>query len=88
MHESNEPVPAVDAAPRLRWQTFGILIFYTASLLGFCGFVTLQGHSPADALHSGLTVSSPPHLPIAPLGLANAELSAPPPRTVCYQLPD
>ncbi len=88
MHKSNEPVPAVDAASRFRWQTFGILIAYTASLLGFCGFVTLQGHSPADAVQSRLAVSSPPHLPIAPFRLANAELSGPPPRTVCYQLPD
>ena len=39
-----------DDGPAFRWWTCGVLMFYSASLLVFCGLVTLQKDHPADGL--------------------------------------
>ena len=87
MRESIEPVP--DAPPVLRWWTFGVLILYIASLLVFCGVVTIRNHPLGQGLQTGLAAAAaPPHLPIAPFKVASVERAGPPPRTVCYQVWD
>jgi hypothetical protein len=87
MHEPLEPMALSDGPPAFRWWTFGILIAYIASLLVFCGVVTVRHYSPADALRGRLAASNPPHLPIASFDMAHAELGGtPPPRMVCYQM--
>jgi hypothetical protein len=87
MRETLESMAPPDAPPAFRWWTFGILIAYTAALLVFCGVVTLRHYSPADALRGRLAASNPPHLPIASLNVAHAQLGGtPPPRIECYQV--
>lgn len=79
--------PTADASPAFRWWTFAVLIFYTASLLVFCGFVTLQKYSPADVLQGRSVASNPPH-PMLPFKVAHVEQDGPPLRMVCYQVSD
>ena len=76
--------PAHDAAPAFGWWTFGALIFYSASLLVFCGIVTMLNYSPVDVSQTKLAAAAPPHLSIAPIRAAGDALTAP--HTVCYQL--
>jgi hypothetical protein len=83
-----EPAPMADAAPAFRWWTFVVLTVYTASLLAFCGFVTLQNYSPVDALQGRLVASNPPHLPMPPFKVANVERDGRPLRIVCYRVSD
>jgi hypothetical protein len=84
--------PKADAAPAFRWWTFAVLAVYTASLLAFCGFVTLQSYSPVDALQGRPVASNPPHLPTPPFKVAhverNVEQDGRPLRMVCYQVSD
>ena len=82
------PAPAADAAPVFRWWTFAVLAVYTASLLVFCGFVTLQKYSPVDALQGRLVASSPPHVPMLPFKVAHVEQDGRPLRMVCYHVSD
>ena len=96
MRESLEPMARPDGPPAFRWWTFGILIAYTASLLVFCGVVTIRHYSPTDALSGQLAASNPPHLPIASFNVApsnmgsfnvaHVELGGTAPRWVCYQV--
>jgi quinol-cytochrome oxidoreductase complex cytochrome b subunit len=98
MRESLESMAPRDAPPAFRWWTFGILIAYTASLLVFCGVVTVWHYSPTDALRGRLAASNPPHLPIASFNaapssmgsfnVAHVELGGTAPRWVCYQMPE
>jgi hypothetical protein len=80
--------PTADAFPAFRWWTFAVLIFYTASLLGFCGFVTLQKYPPADVLQGRSVASNPPHLSMLPFKVAHVEQDGTPLRMVCYQVSD
>ena len=84
MRTSHEHATAPDAAPAFSWWTFGALIFYSASLLVFCGVVTMLNYSPVDGSQTKLAAAAPPHLAIAPIKVAGDALTAP--RTVCYQL--
>ena len=88
MRTSIESTPPPDAPPAFRWWTFGVLILYSASLLVFCGFVTVQKYSSNDGPQIGWAAANPPHLAIAPFRLANVALPGPPPRMVCYQVAD
>jgi hypothetical protein len=83
-----EAAPAADAAPAFRWWTFAALIAYTASLLVFCGYVTLQSYSAADALQGPLAAAQPPHLSMLPFKLAHVGEDGRPLRMECYQVSD
>jgi quinol-cytochrome oxidoreductase complex cytochrome b subunit len=84
MRISDESATPPTAAPAFGWWTFGALILYSASLLVFCGVVTMLNYSPVDGSQSKLAAAAPPHLAIAPIKVAGDALTAP--RTVCYQL--
>jgi hypothetical protein len=84
MRTSHEHATAPDAAPAFGWWTFGALILYSASLLVFCGVVTVLNYSPVDGSQTKLAAAAPPHLAIAPVKVAGDGLTAS--RTVCYQL--
>jgi hypothetical protein len=84
MRTSHEHATAPDAAPAFGWWTFGALIFYSASLLVFCGVVTMLNYSPVDGSQTKFAAAAPPHLAIAPIKVAGDALTSP--RVVCYQL--
>ena len=84
MHTPHEPATKPDAVPAFGWWTFGALILYSASLLVFCGVVTVLNYSPVDGLQTRLAAAAPPHLAIAPVKVSGDALTSP--RTVCYQL--
>jgi hypothetical protein len=84
MHTPHEPATKPDAVPAFGWWAFSALIFYSASLLVFCGVVTMLNYSPVDGLQARFAAAAPPHLAIAPIKVAGDALTAP--RTVCYQL--
>jgi len=84
MHTPHEPATKPDAVPAFGWWAFGALIFYSASLLVFCGVVTMLNYSSVDGLQSRFAAAAPPHLAIAQIKVAGDGPT--PPRTVCYQL--
>jgi hypothetical protein len=84
MSTSHEAATKPDAAPAFGWWAFGALIFYSASLLVFCGVVTMLNYSQVEGLQTKFAVAAPPHLAIAPVKIAGDGPT--PPRTVCYQL--
>ena len=84
MRTSHEHATAPDAAPAFGWWTFGALIFYSVSLLVFCGVVTVLNYSPVDGSQTKLAAAAPPHLAIAPVKVGGDALTSA--RTVCYQL--
>ncbi len=73
-----------DDGPAFRWWTCGVLMFYSASLLVFCGLVTLQKDHPADGLKSESASADPRPPPVAICTIANPGLSGYQTRTLCY----
>jgi hypothetical protein len=88
MRKSIDPTATADADLDLRWWTYGLLIFYSASLLVFCGLVAVQEYYPADGPRTVSAVANPPRPPMAPFKIANLGLSGPSTRTVCYEVLD
>jgi hypothetical protein len=84
MREPIDPRAAADADLDLRWWTYGLLVFYCASLLVFCGLVAAQEYYPAPRILAA--AAAPPHP--APFKTANLAQGGPATRTVCYEVLD
>jgi hypothetical protein len=88
LRQSIKSAPTADDDFALRWWTYGLLIFYVASLLVFCGLVAIQEYYPAEGLRGVSASANPSHLPIAPFKIAKLGITGPSPRTVCYEVLD
>ena len=73
-----------DDGPAFRWWTCGVLMFYSASLLVFCGLVTLQKDHPADGLKSESAAADPRPPSVAICTVADPGLSGYQTRTLCH----